>query len=171
MTLRLILTRHAKSDWDNPLLSDHERPLNSRGRRAAPRIGRWLVENDYLPQQALVSDAVRTRETWDLISAQFQHKVKVRFVPAIYQAHGNPDVMLDVLGTAEADTVILIGHNPGIAALAGQLLRERPEQESFIRYPTCATMVAEFEVPRWSALAWRSGALRDFIVPRQLEEG
>lgn len=169
MTLRLILTRHAKSDWDNPLHTDHERPLNARGRKAAPRIGRWLFENGYLPQQALVSDAVRTKETWALLRQQFPHEVNARFLSALYQGNGNPDLMLDVLSTAEAEAVILIGHNPGIGELAGMLVRVRPDHEGFDRYPTCATLVVEFDAERWSDMRPGTGIVRDFVVPRQLE--
>lgn len=168
MTLRLILTRHAKSDWDNPLHTDHERPLNARGRKAAPRIGRWLVEKGYLPQQALVSDAVRTKETWALLRQQFPHEVNTRFLSALYQGNGNTDLMLDVLSTAESDSVILIGHNPGIGGLAAMLVREPPEHEGFGRYPTCATLVVEFDAESWSDIRPGTGNVRDFVVPRQI---
>jgi phosphohistidine phosphatase len=63
MTLRLILSRHAKSGWDDPDLSDHDRPLNARGRGDAPKVGAWLRAKGYLPDAALVSSARRTQET------------------------------------------------------------------------------------------------------------
>ncbi len=168
MTLRLILTRHAKSDWDNPLHSDHERPLNKRGRKAAPRIGGWLAGNGFLPEQALVSDAVRTRETWALLSAELPASVVTSFVPALYGA--GPEVMLAELRRASAPSVIMIGHNPGIAAFAGQVLRARPEHEGFAHYPTCATLVAEFDIDTWSALQPGTGSARAFVVPRELAQ-
>ena len=68
MTLRLILTRHAKSSWDDPLMSDHDRPLNARGKAAAADLGGWLASRSYLPGQVLCSDALRTRETWEGIA-------------------------------------------------------------------------------------------------------
>ena len=167
MTLRLILTRHAKSDWDNPLMSDHQRPLNKRGKRAAPLIGRLLLEKGYLPQEALVSDATRTRETWALLSAELNAESQVHFEPALY--HASPDIMLRTLQTAKGQSVIMIGHNPGIAAFAAMLVRERPYHPAFDRYPTCATLVAEFEADSWRNIRPGTGHAVDFIVPRELE--
>ena len=166
MTLRLILTRHAKSDWDDPLQTDHQRGLNLRGQRAAPLIGRWLVDQGYLPQAALVSDATRTQQTWALLSAELPHPMPVRFVPALY--HASPDTMLRTLRSADAQTVIMIGHNPGIAAFAGQILRARATHAEFPRYPTCATLVADFPQSHWSEIAPGTAEMRDFIVPRDL---
>ena len=166
MTLRLVLTRHAKSDWDNPLDTDHQRRLNARGKRAAPLIGRWLTEKGYVPQEALVSDATRTRETWSLLSAEWP-QIPARFDPALY--HACPDVMLRVLRSAKASNVMMIGHNPGIATLAALLLRKPYAHSSFSRYPTCATLVAEFDAENWSAVGYDTGVALDFIVPRELE--
>ena len=167
MTLRLILTRHAKSDWDDPLQSDHQRGLNPRGQRAAPLIGRWLADRGYLPQAALVSDATRTQQTWALLSAELPQTVPVRFEPALY--HASPDTILQVLRNAEAQTVIMIGHNPGIAAFADLILRAKPAHADFPRYPTCATLIAEFPGPHWADITPGTAKLRDFIVPRDLE--
>ncbi len=167
MTLRLILTRHAKSDWNNPLDTDHQRPLNDRGRTAAPRIGQWLKAQGYLPRAALVSDATRTRETWALVASEFGAEVPVEFVPALY--HASPDVMLGVLLEARADTVMMIGHNPGIAGLAAALVRTRPAHPGFGRYPTCATLVVDFDATDWAAIRPGTGEIREFIVPRDLD--
>ena len=167
MPLRLILTRHAKSDWDNPLQSDHQRPLNSRGQHAAPMIGRWLAGKGYLPQEALVSNAARTRETWALLSAELPDAVPAQYLPALY--HASPTVMLRALHTAKAPCVIMIGHNPGIAEFAARLLRTHPAHPQFSRYPTCATLVVEFHQDSWADIRNGSGAALDFTVPRDLE--
>ncbi|MCC5992141.1 MAG: histidine phosphatase family protein [Rhodobacteraceae bacterium] len=168
MTLRLILTRHAKSAWDNPLDSDHQRPLNARGQHAAPLIGRWLAQKGYLPGEALVSDAARTRQTWAKLGAELPAPVPARFEPALY--HAAPDVMLRVLQGAKAECVIMIGHNPGIAAFADLLLAQRPAHPGFGSYPTCATLVAEFDgLAGWNDLAFGAGRALDFVVPRDLE--
>lgn len=168
MTLRLILTRHAKSDWDNPLDTDHQRPLNPRGKRAAPLIGRWLAQNGYLPQEALISDATRTRETWALLSAEFPKTVPARFEPTLYLA--GPDVMLRCLATSQTPSVMMIGHNPGIAAFAEMILAAPVAHQGFSRYPTCATLVAEFDAANWSDLRPGTGRALDFIVPRELDQ-
>lgn len=167
MTLRLILTRHAKSDWDDPLQSDHQRPLNPRGKRAAPVIGRWLAAKGYLPQEALVSDAARTRATWTLVRAELPDPVPVRILPALY--HASPTAMLRVLHSATAPCVIMIGHNPGIGEFAARLLHTCPTHPQFARYPTCATLVAEFDTDDWRDLREGTGVTLDFIVPRDLD--
>ena len=61
---RLILTRHAKSSWDDPMTPDHDRPLNERGKAAAADLGQWLASRDYVPEEVLCSDALRTRKTF-----------------------------------------------------------------------------------------------------------
>ena len=71
---RLILTRHAKSDWDDPLLADHDRPLNARGRRSARLLGDWLASRGYEPEEVLCSTAARCRQTWDEAVAAPQRK-------------------------------------------------------------------------------------------------
>lgn len=167
MTLRLILTRHAKSEWNNPFDSDHQRPLNARGRRSAPLIGRWLAARGFLPQEALVSDAARTRETWTLLSAELPDAPAPKFDAILY--HAPPATMRAVLRAARQPCVIMIGHNPGIAGFAASLVRAQPDHPKFGRYPTCATLIADFDIPDWSQLDWQQGTLRDFITPRELE--
>ena len=75
-TRRLILLRHAKSDW--PDVPDRDRPLAKRGRRDAPKIGRWLREHGYLPDIVICSDARRTRQTWDRVAREPLHQQLVR---------------------------------------------------------------------------------------------
>lgn len=166
MTLRLILTRHAKSDWDNPLDSDHSRPLSPRGLDAAPRIGRWLAGKGYLPGQALVSDATRTRQTWGLIAAELPDAPDAGFDQFLYLA--GPDVLLGRLKQASAPCVMLIAHNPGIAEFAARLLAAPMAHPGFGGFPTCATLVAGFDAPGWSQIAFGTGHGVDFTVPRDL---
>lgn len=167
MTLRLILTRHAKSDWDNPLDTDHQRPLNARGKRSAPLIGRWLAESGYLPHEALVSDATRTRETFGLLSAELPQTVPVEFDHTLYLASAT--VMMRRLQRAQAPIVLMLGHNPGIAELAAMLLRLPVADGDIQRYPTGATLVADFDIAQWSDLRCHTGEMVDFTTPRRLE--
>lgn len=167
MTLRLILTRHAKSSWDDPRQPDHDRPLNDRGRRGADAIGRWLASRGDVPGEVLCSDARRTRETWDGIAPHLAPAPAVRLVPALY--HAGPDVMLAVLRHAAAPVTMIIGHNPGIADFAERLLARPPADPDFSRYPTGATLVATFEGDDWSAVGFGDGAALDFVVPRALD--
>mgnify|MGYP005854657051 CR=1 FL=1 len=166
MTLRLILTRHAKSDWDDPLDSDHSRPLSARGVDAAPRIGRWLAQSGYLPGQALVSDAARAQQTWGLIASELPNAHAATVDRSLYLA--GPELLLARLRQATAPCVILIAHNPGIAEFARRLLRGPMAHKGVAQFPTGATLVADFERADWSAVAFATGQGVDFAVPRDL---
>ena len=83
-TRRLILLRYAKSDW--PDVPDRDRPLAKRGRRDAPKIGRWLREHGYLPDTVICSDARRTRQTWDRVARELGGSPSVTFEPRAYAA-------------------------------------------------------------------------------------
>lgn len=167
MTRTLILTRHAKSGWDDPSLDDHDRPLNKRGVASASRLGRWMAGAGWEPDEALVSTALRTRQTWEGIAAELADPPEARFEDALY--HAWPDRMLTVLRSATAPTVILIGHNPGIAAFAAQLLDVRPRHDRFGDYPTGATTVIRFDRDDWAGVDWGTGTALDFVIPRELE--
>lgn len=163
---RLILTRHAKSSWDDPLTPDHDRPLNERGKAAAADLGVWLASRGYVPDAVLCSDALRTRKTWSGIAPALPGTPVLDLKPALY--HAGPDVMLAVLRHAEADCVMMIGHNPGIAEFARKLVARTPSNPEFDRYPTGATLVCDFSVEAWEDVAWGSGVVDDFIVPREI---
>ena len=129
MTKRLILTRHAKSSWDDPLTPDHDRPLNERGKAAAADLGDWLASRGYVPDEVLCSDALRTRKTWSGIAPALPGTPILELKPALY--HAGPDVMLAVLRHATGDTVMMIGHNPGIAEFAHRLVTRAPLNADF----------------------------------------
>lgn len=161
---RLILTRHAKSAWDNTALDDHDRPLNSRGRRAALELGEWLDSRGYEPDQVLCSPAQRTRETWTKVSAApLEVMPRVEYLPALYP--GTPEVMLDALRRANGECVMMIGHNPAIAAFAASLPAQPPVNPDFGRYPTSATLVVDFQIDHWREITPGSGSVLDFFVP------
>lgn len=166
MTRRLILTRHAKSSWDDPLMEDFDRPLNRRGRRSADALGQWLSRHDPHPEDVLVSSAVRTQETWSRIARHLRPPHQVTITDDLY--HATPETMRRVLSQAEGDTVLLIAHNPGIAALASGLIGTPPPHIRFHDYPTGATTIMTFEVDTWAEIAPRSGLCIEFIVPRDL---
>ena len=169
MTLRLILTRHAKSDWSHPGQDDFDRPLNHRGRRDAPRIGGWLASRHYRPDTVLCSAAERTRETLDLVLPALGPGPAPAVALRHDLYHAEPDTILAALATAQGQTVMVIGHNPGIAALARALVHDRPAHPRFEDYPTAATAVIDFALPGWSAVGPQGGALRDFVVPDDLD--
>ena len=112
MSLRLILMRHAKSSWKHEGLRDHERPLNKRGRRDAPRIAARLLELGWSPDAVVSSDSQRTRETWARMSDTFPD-APVRFEPALYHA-GLGELRASAAGwSPDWSCVLVLGHNPG----------------------------------------------------------
>lgn len=159
----LILIRHAKSDWGGGL-PDHDRPLNARGRRSAAAIGDWLRAKGHVPDEILCSTATRTRETLDLLGVD----APTRFDRALY--HAGAEALLEALRAAEGDTVMLIGHNPGIGLFAAAALRRAPDHPRFDAYPTAATLVARFDIDDWRDMDLHSGQAVDFIVPRELTD-
>ena len=163
---RLILTRHAKSSWDDPLTPDHDRPLNERGKAAAADLGQWLASRGYVPDEVYCSDALRTRKTWSGIAPALPGTAVLELKPALY--HAGADVMMAVLRHAKADTVMIIGHNPGIAEFAAKLVAQAPRNAEFQPYPTGATLVADFAVDSWEELGWGQGVVDDFIVPKEI---
>ncbi|MHA6263258.1 SixA phosphatase family protein [Arenibacterium sp. CAU 1754] len=164
MSKTLILMRHAKSSWDDPAQSDHDRPLNARGRASAHALGDWLRVKGYEPNRALVSSARRTCETFERLQLTLEPEVD----EALY--HAGPTRILAALKATDGDTVLLVGHNPGIAECAERLVTAAPDHARFFDYPTGATLVASFDIDDWSAVEFGTGTAVDFVIPRDLSE-
>ncbi|MBR9764941.1 MAG: histidine phosphatase family protein [Rhodobacteraceae bacterium] len=162
MTRRLILMRHAKSSWANPGQPDHARPLNGRGRDSAVALGDWLRGRGYLPEQALVSSARRTRDTF----AGLALPVTPVLDDGLY--HAGSLRMLATLRAARGQTVLMIGHNPGIAEFAEVIVQAPPGHGRFADYPTGATLVADFPISAWDQIRPGMASAVDFIIPREL---
>lgn len=163
MTLRLILMRHAKSDWGSVLLSDHERPLNSRGQISARAMGGWLRDRGDQPDLTLSSDARRTHETVKGVGFPGD----IRLTHDLY--HASTDAMLRVLrGAGTAGCVLMVGHNPGIADFAERLLQVPADHPRFSDYPTCATLIADFDVDAWRDVRLGTGLAVAFAIPREI---
>ncbi len=164
--LRMILIRHAKSDWSDPFQDDHGRTLNARGRASATAIGRWLAQKGYLPDEVLSSDATRTLETMALILPELPNAPQIETVASLY--HASPDTMLDVLRQASGRCVAMIGHNPGIGGFACGIVALRPDHPRYADYPTAATAILEFDVQKWDEVQPSTARLIDFVTPREL---
>ena len=163
---RLILTRHAKSSWDDPATPDHDRPLNERGKAAAAELGTWLASRGYVPAEVLCSDALRTRGTWSGLAPALPGTPILHLKPALY--HAGPDVMLAVLRHATQECVMMIGHNPGTAEFAARLVAHAPLHDDFARYPTGATLVCDFVADRWEDVTFAGATAVDFVVPAEI---
>ncbi len=161
---RLILMRHAKSDWSGGASSDHDRILNPRGRTAATALGNWLRENDLIPDQVLCSSAMRTKET--CVRLGLPSEIEVTYLRPLYLA--STEVILDTLQAAQGNCVLMIGHNPGIGMMADAVLAAKPKHPQFNQYPTGATLVADFDMTDWAKAGWGKAIARHFTVPRDL---
>jgi phosphohistidine phosphatase len=164
MTLRLILMRHAKSGWDDPLIGDHDRPLSPRGILSARALARWLNQTGLQPDRVLCSTAQRTRETLALLDLD----QPVEFLGDLYLA--GEDTLMDIIQAQHSGTLHVVAHNPGIAQLAGLLVQSRPSHPRFNDYPTGATSVIEFPVSSWGQIGFGTGRLIDFVLPRDIIE-
>lgn len=162
MSKRLILMRHAKSDWAHDL-SDHDRPLNRRGTQAAGALGQWLRLNDYVPDQVWCSSAQRTQDTLAGLDVAGDQQI----TRSLYLA--DPEALLAALKLAQGDCILMVAHNPGIAWFAGQMVTSAPAHPKFHQYPTGATLVADFDITDWAEVQAGTGKVVDFIVPRELE--
>jgi len=161
---RLILMRHAKSDWSQQGRSDHDRTLNARGKRSALALGDWLRRNGYMPDEILCSSATRTRET--LAGLDLPSAIPTSFSRALYLTEAED--MLEILQAAQGQCVLMIGHNNGISDLAQRLVIDPPDHARFADYPTGATLVVEFDTGPWNDIGWHTGQPIDFVVPRDL---
>ncbi|MEO0344305.1 MAG: histidine phosphatase family protein [Pseudomonadota bacterium] len=164
---RLILIRHAKSSWDFGGLSDHERPLNNRGRAACKLIGSYLLDNGYVPKEVLCSTATRCRETYDSIAEVMSLDAPVSHLQNLY--HASAESLLACLRTARSDSVMMLAHNPGIGDFAALIhARPLPKHDQFALYPTAATTVMQFDIADWADATWDLGKGHAFVVPREL---
>ena len=139
--IRLALVRHAKSDWGDPALDDHERPLNDRGMRDAPRMARQLAESGFRPDVILSSTAVRARTTAEAFGAEFA--VGVSLDPELYGAPAS--VLLASAAATGAGSVMVVAHDPGISVLAAHL-----SDDAIAHLPTCAVAVFTWHADDWS---------------------
>jgi phosphohistidine phosphatase len=163
---RLILLRHAKSDW--PDVPDQERPLAKRGRRDAPVVGRWLRRHGYRPDTVICSIARRTQQTWELVAPELGGSPSVTFEPRAYAASAQTLLYLvrELPGTSR--TALLIGHNPAIEELATHLAEapgaQGPPRSPGLRFPTAAVAVFEF-TGDWPDLAPGQAHLLAYATP------
>jgi phosphohistidine phosphatase len=166
---RLVVARHAKSDWPAGV-ADLDRPLGRRGVRDAGAAGRWLAEHGWGPDLVWCSPARRTRETWDALGAGLGDlpAPEVRFDDRVYDA-SLPD-LFEVLHDTPSRRVcvLLVGHNPGVQQLVLTLAQRGSEEARSLaaaKFPTSALAVLDLDVS-WSALAPKCGFLSSFAVPR-----
>ncbi|WP_062316852.1 SixA phosphatase family protein [Demequina maris] len=167
----LILARHAKAEAPAAGLSDSDRALELIGRKASTRLGQVIAEAGLTPTLALVSPSNRTQQTWKLMSNAFGDCETV-LDDELYET--NVPGLLDVLKTAgEADTVVVVGHEPTSSAAAAHLAGSGSDKSALQRVahglPTATAAVLEFDCP-WTDITSRCGRLTAVLSGRDVEE-
>jgi phosphohistidine phosphatase len=158
----LFLVRHAKSSWADPKLLDKDRPLNDRGLRDAPKVGKRLGKRDAKPDLILSSPARRALTTAQIIARKVGYKMRDIVVDErLYAA--NPDGLLEVIRDLgnKWHRVMLFGHNPELSELAHRLSAKITDM------PTCAVAVFTYDVKSWSNLGEQEPAMARFHRPRK----
>lgn len=171
---RIFLLRHLKSSWDYPELDDFDRPLNERGERAGPLVARHIAAHAIRPDVVLCSAARRTRQTLDHV-VEVLDSVPVYYERRLYEA--TAEKLLKRLRElpAEVESVMLVGHNPGLHKLAtGLTEKEVPDVAPGLadlrdKYPTGSLATLTAPVHDWTDLESGLCRLRAFVRPRDLE--
>ncbi len=142
----LLILRHAKSSWKNPGLADHNRPLNKRGKRDAPRVGRLLRDKNLTPDLILSSTAKRALDTAEAAAESSGYEGEIEPRPELYMA--DPEAYLRALRSVSDDyqCVMVIGHNPGLEELVETLTSAAEAM------PTAALAQVELPIKRWRDL-------------------
>ena len=169
MPRHLVLVRHAKSSWDDPRLSDFDRPLAPRGVSALPRMSAHLTAGGASPDLVLCSPATRTRETLAGVRAALSDSASVEFVDAIYGAGTRELLGLVGATPAEVGCLMVVGHNPGMQDLAVALVGSGDDdlrQQLREKYPTGAIATLSFD-REWPDLDRGDAHLDDLFLPRR----
>lgn len=172
--LTLTLLRHAKSSWDDPELGDFDRPLAPRGEQAAPRIGAAMVAEKLKPDLIVCSSALRTRQTLALVMVQFAKPIRdIVYEDDIYLATASSLLARIRAVERQASHIMIVGHNPGLHALALELVGDG-RRKSIValarKFPTGGVAVIDFEeAASWTDVRAASGSLRLFLTPRTLD--
>ncbi|CAN7329738.1 histidine phosphatase family protein [Bradyrhizobium sp. LjRoot220] len=177
---RLMLLRHAKTEHDAPSGQDQDRRLDDRGRLDAAAVGGWIGRHLPVPDTVLVSTAVRTLQTWEIVRQAMQDAAKdfvppqVEFLAELYGA--DPTHLLQIVRVAEAADsrrLMVIGHNPGMHELAlalsgsGDAAAKKALEHNL---PTSGLAILDFAIEDWSEVAFRRGTLVRFISPKLLKQ-
>ncbi len=169
----LILLRHAKSGWDDPVARDFDRPLNAKGKRAAQRIGAYMREHQLGFDHVLASPAVRVVETLEGVAEGYGETLAPQWDKRMYLA--SAPSLLDVIQESNDgyDHLLLAGHNPGLEDLVLLLVPDDPDDlardQVEEKFPTASIAEISFAVDRWEDVQPNGGELARFIRPRDLD--
>jgi phosphohistidine phosphatase len=162
---QILLLRHAKSSWDIPGLKDFDRPLATRGQNDAPRMGKFLKKSGYLPGAVISSPAQRAKETIQLcLEAAGLDEEMITWNDDLY--YGGASDYLEAIHSApdKTERVMLVGHNPKIEDIAGELCGE-----ANIRVPTAALLCFEQSANKWSQIKLEHTQLKWMVIPKMIK--
>lgn len=168
----LILMRHAKSSWATLGLDDHDRPLNKRGRKAAPAMANWLAMRDLVPDTVICSTARRVRETFHAMQAVLPGLPEPSFHDMLY--HADPGTLHAHVRALpeEAQTALLIAHEPGLSGYAEKLGGpDAPAdcRRAYGHFPTAAAAVFHARIGAWHQLRATRTDFAGFATPREMD--
>jgi len=167
---RLLLLRHGKADRHSAG-GDRERPLTRRGLEDSRRAGEHLAREGLIPQLAVASNAKRAKQTLEQALEAFPEHVAQLIENTIYNA--TADHLLEILRQSpdRAETLLVVGHNPGFSELAMALAgagEARALQRMRVKYPTAALAVLEFPLESWAQASFGGAKLTSFVTPSDL---
>lgn len=159
----LFIIRHAKSSWSNFQERDFDRPLNERGRVAAPEMGERLVKGGITPNAIVSSPAKRAITTARLIAGEFERQIQIIEEPKLY--HASPLLLLDIVNGLpdKFEKVFLVGHNPGLTDFSEYL-----SDAQLGSLPTAAVVGIRFEIDSWSLVSGSTGDFFLFDYPKKV---
>lgn len=158
----LTVLRHAKSSWDFPDLSDHDRPLNDRGLRDAPRMAKLYASEVDRPDCVVCSTALRARQTAKFFIQELQlSNEKVEYTRGLF--HAGASEVLSVLSKISNtyDHVMIVGHNPGFTTFVNRMAGEDIDN-----IPTCGVVVIQLKLNTWQDIGMGIGELEQYYYPK-----
>lgn len=161
----LYILRHAKSDWGAEYGSDHERPLNKRGKGAAKTIGRFLSNVDQVPDKLLSSTAIRARSTVEIAARSGRWDRSIDLDDSLYGA--DPDRVVETIQAVDDRfrSLMLVGHEPTWSDLVLMLVGG-----ARLRFPTAALVRIDFSPSSWKRVEPATGTLIWFVIPKLLQK-
>lgn len=167
----LLLMRHGKSSWATPTQADFDRPLKTRGERAAEQMGRWLDQTGHVPDLVLTSTAVRARSTTDIVASVLGLPSAVIVEePRIYDASTNQLLYCIAEHGGDTNTLMVVGHNPGLESLTWLLARQTPPPGLNNKFFPTATVAVLKTTQTWQDMEPESCDCAAVSRPRELSE-
>lgn len=156
--------RHAKSDWGEPHVADHDRSLNDRGTRVAPQMGIYLAHRQLVPDVVFMSTARRVQQTLELMLEHWSTRPALHSSKELYLASADRFYRAVSQATAEHRTVMVLGHNPGMAQLAAEYVSGAPH------FPTAGVLHLQSNLDDWYriGMSYQNSQFVELLKPKEL---